>query len=142
MYRIRVRVGYQLCRMKSLEKNGAVGSDAMAEFWRCHFFCVKRARRWSQSKNSIDHNSRTTGFSGLKFESDDCVIVVMIGAKASQDVNGSSIVTEVARYPLNSMDFIEFNGSDSLTASLKFLAHSRLTKKKKKVHVTADCAPH
>jgi hypothetical protein len=89
MYRIRVCVGYQLCRMKSLEKNGAVGSDAMAEFWRCHFFGVKRARRWSGSENSIDHNSRTIGFSGLKFESDDRHILVLIGAKASQDIDGS-----------------------------------------------------
>jgi hypothetical protein len=75
--------------MKLLEKNGAVGADAMAEFWRCHFFGVKRARRWSGSKNLIDHNSRTIGLLGLKFKSDNCLIVVMIGAKVSQDVNDS-----------------------------------------------------
>jgi hypothetical protein len=51
----------------------------------------------------IDHNSRTIGFLGLKFESDDHLIVVLIGAKASQDVDGSKIVTEVANHPLNSM---------------------------------------
>jgi hypothetical protein len=39
----------------------------------------------------------------------------MIGATASDDVSIFEISREVARYPLNSMDFIEFNGSDSLT---------------------------
>jgi hypothetical protein len=72
-------------------------------FWRCHFFAVKRAQRWSGSENSKDHILRTIGFSGLKFESDDCLIVVLIGAKASEDVNGFMIVMEVANHPLNSM---------------------------------------
>jgi hypothetical protein len=49
-------------------------------------------------------------FSGLTFLYGTRLLVVMIGAKASGDVTGFKIGTEVVRYPLNSLDFIEFNG--------------------------------
>jgi hypothetical protein len=57
-------------------------------------------------------------FSRLTLLDDLRIIVVMIGATASDDVGIFENSNKVARYPLNSMDFIEFNGSDSLTASV------------------------
>ncbi len=38
------------------------------------------------------------------------LLVVMIGAKASGADTVFTMMWEVARYPFNSMDFIEFNG--------------------------------
>ncbi len=103
-------VGYHLCRVKPFDEDGAVGSDAMAKFWRGHFLVVRCARRRSGGQNAKHHISRTIWLSGLTFLYGTRLLVVMIGAKASGNVTSFKIGTEVARYPLNSMDFIEFNG--------------------------------
>jgi hypothetical protein len=111
MYQIGELVSYHLCWVNPLDEDGAVGSDAMAKFWKGHFIVVRCARRRSGCQNANRHISRTIiWLSGLTFLYGTHLLVVMIGAKASGDVVGFKICTEVARYPLNSMDFIEFNG--------------------------------